>query len=109
MAFLGFELEFSDLFTPTGLHALQAGFERELELHEPELFREYKDYLLFSRPYAPPEESELLLKVAPHVQHFVGERFGVLAELAALRNATHKDDRRFRFKREIVTRRVRMK
>ena len=70
MAFLGFELEFSDLFTPTGLRALQAMFEHDLKLAEPALYQEYVDYLSFAHPYTHPEESELLLKVAPHVQEF---------------------------------------
>ncbi len=110
MPFLGFQtLEFRDLFRHEGLLQLQREFEAVLAEADRALFDAYLSYLKNDRAYPAPEESALLLKVAPHVERFLAERFHVAFEVKELNHATHKEDRRFRFKREIVTRRVRMK
>jgi NAD(P)H-flavin reductase/NADPH-dependent glutamate synthase beta subunit-like oxidoreductase len=109
MAFLGFEqLEFIDLFTHAGLARLQAWFEREVKAKDADLFAVYEDYLR-GKDLPAPEESSLLLKLAPHLETFLAARFQLESKVQDLSALTKREDRRFRFKREIVTRRVRMK
>ncbi|MCC6811679.1 MAG: FAD-dependent oxidoreductase [Deltaproteobacteria bacterium] len=109
MAFLGFEhLQFTDLFTRAGLAELQAWFERDLKQADAPLHESYVSYL-GGRAVTTPEESALLLKIAPFVERFVTARFQLGGEVHGLADKTRQEDRRFRFKREIVTRRVRMK
>ncbi len=109
MTFLGFgPLSYDDLSRSSGLSELLAWFERELGEKDAALFAAYRAYHDGAAVSAP-EESELLCRLAPHVESFVGERFAVGDALARLSARTTDEAPRFRFKREIVTRRIRLK
>ena len=109
MSFLGFgSYSFQDLFSPPKLAELLQWFESDLEAKDAALFGAYRAYH-HGATLTKPEESEFLCRVAKHVESFLGERFQVGDALASLVQRTKDEEPRFRFKREIVTRRIRLK
>src|SRR5579872_3943445 len=80
----GFGLSFADLYDAHGLQRLDARFLSRLEAAQPALAarldaaREAPDKL------AAKEESALLLELAPHLEQFVADLFGIQDEVAAL-------------------------
>ena len=109
MSFLGFaSFAYADLFSPAKLADLLSWFDRELEAKDSALFGAYRAYH-GGAAISAPEESELLCRVSKHVESFLGERFAVGDALASLVQRTKDEEPRFRFKREIVTRRIRLK
>src|SRR5688572_16912408 len=72
MPFLGFQsLEFRDLFRSDGLQALQAEFEVFVRVGDGELHAAYLAYMRDQEPISPPQESALLLRVAPFLERFL--------------------------------------
>lgn len=82
---LGFGLGFADLYARDGLARLDAAFLAFLRARAPER----ADSLAAGRAdpgaLSPRAEADLLLEIAPDFDAFVGELFGVTAELAELR------------------------
>lgn len=82
---LGFGVRFDDLYRRDGLARLDAAFvtflhEADAALH---------DQLLAARAapdkVAGKDESELIIALAPHLEDFIGELFGIRSELHALK------------------------
>jgi NADPH-dependent glutamate synthase beta subunit-like oxidoreductase/NAD(P)H-flavin reductase len=103
---LGFSLDFADLYSRDGLARLDAAFVEFLRARAPER----AEALLAAR--AAPEtlarkaEAELLLGIGGDFDAFVGELFGVEAELADLRAAQDALGPLFAAKRLFVQRRA---
>jgi NADPH-dependent glutamate synthase beta subunit-like oxidoreductase/NAD(P)H-flavin reductase len=95
--------EYADLASPTRLGDLHGFFWNEVRALDPALAAEWSA--------APAElpvlaESDLLVRLAPHVGRFVAKLFDVEAEARALAEATRAEDPLFRFKVEFVRRRA---
>jgi NADPH-dependent glutamate synthase beta subunit-like oxidoreductase/NAD(P)H-flavin reductase len=90
MQSLAFGFTFNQLYTREGVTALDARFVAHLAASD----RALHDRLLAGRadPGVLPAkaESELLLAVAPHLEDFVAELFGIQAERAALSRQHHE-------------------
>ena len=100
-----FGLSFEDLHTRDGLVRLDAEFLVRLAMHDGGLAAR----LVVARgnpcAIAAKDESALLLEVAPHLDRFIGELFGIEQELAAL-SRRHLDlGPLFEIKRQFVQRR----
>ncbi|MGH6718066.1 MAG: FAD-dependent oxidoreductase [Alphaproteobacteria bacterium] len=87
---LAFDLHFEDLYERPGLERLDALFLTRLGTTEPELLARLKAARADPGALAPKAESELVIALAPVVEHFVAELFGIGPELKALR-ARHHD------------------
>ena len=89
-----FGLGFDDLYEREGLVKLDGVFVNQLKEHAPALH----ERLLAARQNPPAAHdkagSALIIELAPHVEDFIGELFGIDAELSELRNR-HKNSRRF--------------
>ncbi|MBV8828597.1 MAG: FAD-dependent oxidoreductase [Acidobacteriaceae bacterium] len=103
---LPFGLSFQDLYSRSGLVKLDSIFLEELEKSAPEL----RERLLSAR--ANPQSvnskqaSELMIDVAPHVEDFIGELFGIGEELRQLQASHHELAPLFAVKRRFVQRKA---
>ncbi len=81
---LRFGLRFEDLYQRPGLLAIDAHFLSELRAADAGL----ADRLVSARQnpsaYDRKEQSELLVAVAPHLEDFIGDLFGIAAEVKAM-------------------------
>ena len=81
---LAFGFTFEDLYSREGLNRLDAAFCRHLggcdTALRQHLIEARKDPAALSRK----QQAELMIAIAPHVEDFVGELFGITAEVRAL-------------------------
>src|ERR1700739_2335880 len=99
-------VSFTDLYDRDGLVRLDRAFvahldERDVRLHEP----------VMTARRAPDaveglDESNLLVDLAPHLEDFLGELFGITAELRVLQARHHALTRLSSLKRRFVQRRA---
>ncbi|HEY8554696.1 MAG TPA: hypothetical protein VIL43_09185, partial [Burkholderiales bacterium] len=87
---LAFGFEFSDLYTRDGLLRLDAAFRKALEAADPALAARLEAARANPDALPPKAESELLIALAPHLEDFIGELFGIRAEIAALAARHHE-------------------
>ena len=83
---LGFGLAFADLYVRDGLVRLDQAFVRHLSEAEPTLAEALAQARVDPGVVASKAESELLIALAPHLEDFLSELFGIrdaVAELAA--------------------------
>jgi len=74
---------------------------------DPGLYDAYSQYRAArGTDLTPPQESDLLLRVAPHVGSFVAELFGIEAEVDTLRRRVRALDPVFQFRKDFVQKRV---
>jgi NADPH-dependent glutamate synthase beta subunit-like oxidoreductase/NAD(P)H-flavin reductase len=103
---LGFGIHFQDLYRRNGLIALDHAFLDFLGAADPAL----RDRLDAGRanPDALPakEESALILKIAPCLERFMTELFGIAVEVEALTRRHKEQDPLFVVKRQFVQRRA---
>jgi NADPH-dependent glutamate synthase beta subunit-like oxidoreductase/NAD(P)H-flavin reductase len=106
---LAFGLRFEDLYAREGLEALDARFLGRLREADPAA----AGRLAAARenPAALPgrDEAEILIAVAPHVDRFVAELFGIVEEWESLVESHHRLAPLFRVKRKFVQRRAMLK
>ena len=105
---LAFGLEFADLYSRDGLQRLDAAFLERLATAWPELAARL-EAARASPPAVYKDEAALLLEVAPHVDTFVGELFGVVDELAHLRHRHDELEPLYRAKWKFVKRQALLK
>ena len=106
MLALGIEgFRYEDLQRASGLARLHAAFLAQLSADDAALAAEF-EALRGGQPRKPPEESDLLIRVAEHVSRFIGKLFAVEPELGALSAKLADELKLFAFKKEFVTRRV---
>src|SRR6185295_11684995 len=101
---LGFGIEFNDLYERGGLARIDAAFLRFIGEADAAL----RDRLLGARskPPAAREESDVLIAVAPQVEDFIGQLFGIEAEARALAGRHHELAPLYSVKRLFVQRRA---
>lgn len=103
---------FADLYRPVGLARLHARFLEQLRGGDAELGKQFDSYrhaIVAGTAHGAlnaPQESDLLVRVAEHVSHFVAVLFGATPQLEQRRQELVSELRLFEFKREFVTRRV---
>jgi NADPH-dependent glutamate synthase beta subunit-like oxidoreductase/NAD(P)H-flavin reductase len=95
MTNFGYGIKFAELYQRDGLLAIDNAFVEQLKVADAQLFNR----LMAGRSNAlapcpqhlePKDHSQLLLDLAPHVEDFIGELFGIqkeIGELAAAHNA----------------------
>ena len=101
---LAFGLSFDDLYSRDGLVRLDDEFLRRLETDDLVLAERLAAARRAPSALAAKDESALLLDVAPHLDRFVGELFGIEAELDALRRRHTELAVLFELKRQFVQR-----
>jgi NADPH-dependent glutamate synthase beta subunit-like oxidoreductase/NAD(P)H-flavin reductase len=79
---LKFGLSFDDLYRREGLVRIDSAFTAHLKSTDAGLF----EHMMEARAHFPArkQQSELMVELAPHVEDFVGELFGISAEVRAL-------------------------
>ncbi|HET9149160.1 MAG TPA: pyridine nucleotide-disulfide oxidoreductase, partial [Alphaproteobacteria bacterium] len=77
-------LRFEDLYDHDGLNRLDAVFRKELAVAHAPLALQLDEARANPDALAPKDEAELLLAVAPYLEDFVGDLFGIGAEVRAL-------------------------
>ncbi len=98
-------LTFADLFSPTGLHELDARFNAALVKNDAALASRFLAWRA-GEVLAPEVESELLLQVAPRVAGFVSHLFGVETEWQKGYTEAARNEAWLRWKDEFVKRRA---
>ncbi len=103
---LKFGFSFDDFYRRDGLLRLDQVFLNELKQSDVAVH----DRLIAARssaePLAAKDESELLLALAPHLDDFIGQLFGIAAEVAALSGQHHKLAPLYSVKRLFVQRKA---
>src|SRR5262245_43253998 len=78
---------YADLYDPLRLRALAEAFHARIAERDPELHQRFVAYAA-GVEISPTDESDLLVRMAPHVGSFVSTLFGITTEAEALRDAT---------------------
>jgi NADPH-dependent glutamate synthase beta subunit-like oxidoreductase/NAD(P)H-flavin reductase len=100
-------LEFPDLFQVSGLRRLDRRFLERLEACDRSVHARLLAYRDSDERLPPLELSELLLALAPHLEEFLAQLFGIEGALAAAGAATRSHNPVMEFKRQMVLRRAR--
>jgi NADPH-dependent glutamate synthase beta subunit-like oxidoreductase/NAD(P)H-flavin reductase len=103
---LGFGLRFEDLYAPAGLLRLDHAFLNQLSTSDLNLHVQLVDARLNPQSRAAKEQSELVIALAPHVEDFLGELFGISKEVEALQAAHNAFAPLFAFKRKFIQKRA---
>jgi NADPH-dependent glutamate synthase beta subunit-like oxidoreductase/NAD(P)H-flavin reductase len=107
--------DFQELFQAQGLARLDEAFLQQLGQQAPELRERLLNYRggtgaagsQVADAWPPLAVSELLLAVAPHLESFIAELFGIGEAVAESRAATLSHDPVMQFKQELVQKRAR--
>jgi NADPH-dependent glutamate synthase beta subunit-like oxidoreductase/NAD(P)H-flavin reductase len=103
---LGFGLQFEDLYARAGLLRLDAAFLDQLLKSAPGLHVQLIDARANPRARTDKERSELIIALAPHVEDFLGELFGITNEVQALEARHNEFAPFFAFKRKFIQKRA---
>jgi NADPH-dependent glutamate synthase beta subunit-like oxidoreductase/NAD(P)H-flavin reductase len=103
---LAHDLVFEDLYRRDGLLRLDRLFLDRLKQSEPALAQRLQAARAAPDGLAPKAQSELLIELAPHLEDFVAELFGIQAEAGALAARHHELAPLFSVKRQFVQRRA---
>ncbi|MCW5979844.1 MAG: hypothetical protein KIT09_17315 [Bryobacteraceae bacterium] len=101
---LKFGLKFDDLYRREGLQVLDSRFLKYLEGLDPALLQRLAAARARPEALAAKERSELILALAPVVESFIAELFGIADELEELRSRHLEPERLFFVKRQFVQR-----
>ena len=82
---LSFGFQFEDLYTTEGLRRLDSAFLSQLAAANPELRERIEAARLAPASLAAKERSELIVGAGPYLEDFIGELFGISAELKLLK------------------------
>jgi NADPH-dependent glutamate synthase beta subunit-like oxidoreductase/NAD(P)H-flavin reductase len=97
---------YADLYSPTRLQDLYERFCLDVAAADPAFWAEWDPYRRDpDAPRSPVAESDLIVRMAPHVSRFVQQLFGVGAAAGAVRTSTQELDQLFRFKVDFVRKR----
>lgn len=100
-------LTYESLFEVDGLQKVDDAFFQHLQETDANLKETLLAYRGGSREFGDPDISELLISGARELGSFVGQLFGIKAELKTLRDETTADDPIFQFKKNYVLRKAR--
>ncbi len=103
---LRFGLAFDDLYRRDGLLRLDSAFLEQLLERSPDLHARLEAARRDPAALASKQESELIVELAPYVEDFVGQLFGIEAELAALQARHSELAPLHAVKRKFVQRRI---
>src|SRR5438552_11151647 len=103
---LGFGLSFRDLYSTAGLRRLDAVFCAWLVQADAALAARLAGARATPEALARKEESELLIALAPQLEDFLAQLFGVESEVTALQAAQHELAPLFACKRQVVQRKA---
>ena len=103
---LKFDFSFEDFYRRDGLIRLDQVFLRELAQVDAELHGKLLAARQAAEPLAAKTESELLLALAPHLDDFIGQLFGIGAEVSALSARHHSLAPLYSVKRLFVQRKA---
>ncbi|MBV6486518.1 MAG: FAD-dependent oxidoreductase [Pseudorhodoplanes sp.] len=103
---LAFGIEFSDLYSRDGLARLDTAFLDHLRASDPAVAERLSSARATPDDLGRKAESELMIALAPHVEFFIGQLFGISAELQALREEHFSKSDIFAVKRNFVQRRA---
>jgi NADPH-dependent glutamate synthase beta subunit-like oxidoreductase/NAD(P)H-flavin reductase len=106
MSEFGFGLNFQELYHREGLIKLDAAFIQQLVSADVELHNRLVAARADASTLAEKDYSQLLVDLAPQVEDFVGELFGIRAELSALAEKHHDLAPLYACKRLFVQRRA---
>ena len=81
---LAFGFAFEDLYSREGLVRLDAAFCHGLQATDAALLRQTVRGAQGPGALARKQQSELIIAIAPHVEDFIGELFGIAPEVRAL-------------------------
>jgi len=99
---LNFGFSFADLYSREGLVNLDAAFCKQLADSDANLAVRLLDARNNPQSLAAKQQSELIIEVAPHVEDFIAELFGISAELTALQERHHALAPLYALKRKFV-------
>ncbi len=103
---LGLGFVFEDLYRYEGLARLDDVFLSHLEPADPVLHRRLVDARSDPQKLSSKEASDLMIDVAPHVEDFLGEVFGIAKEIQALQARHNQLAPLMAFKRKFVQKRA---
>src|SRR5438552_7935807 len=103
---LGFGIRFEDLYNRDGLVRLDAAFLDHLASAAPHLQKQLITARTTLTPLAAKDQSDLIIAIAPHLEDFIGELFGIATELVALQARHHQSAPFFAFKRKFIQKRA---
>jgi NADPH-dependent glutamate synthase beta subunit-like oxidoreductase/NAD(P)H-flavin reductase len=103
---LGFGIEFADLYETQGLERVDAAFLKRLDAVNTGLAGQLRAARKSPASLTAKLRSELILALAPHVEEFAGELFGVTAELHALQRRHDALEALYAVKRKFVQKRA---
>jgi NADPH-dependent glutamate synthase beta subunit-like oxidoreductase/NAD(P)H-flavin reductase len=103
---LAFGFEFSELYDREGLARLDAAFMESLRNSAPDLAERVSAARAAADGLDRKPESELMVELAPHIESFVGQLFGIADALQALREDHLSKSDVFTIKRNFVQRRA---
>ncbi|MGH9647379.1 MAG: pyridine nucleotide-disulfide oxidoreductase, partial [Bryobacteraceae bacterium] len=99
---LRFGLSFEDLYKRDGLARLDQTFLEHLHSANPSLGQRLVDARSSPSALARKQQSDLIVELAPHVEDFIGELFGISADLRALQAKHHSLAPIYALKRRFV-------
>ncbi len=103
---LGFGLAFRDLYAREGLTRLDAAFLSELARADATLHARLLQARSNPAALAPKEQSDLIIALAPHVEDFLGQLFGIAREIETLQTRHNQFAPFFAFKRKFIQKRA---
>ncbi len=102
-----FGFEYKELFTDEGLSRLDREFLQGLKQTDSALENALQDYRTRGLVPVSKEQSEFLLRLAPHLEKFIARLFVLETEVAELQTQTRSHDVVMDFKKHFVLRRAR--
>ncbi|HSN22079.1 MAG TPA: pyridine nucleotide-disulfide oxidoreductase, partial [Usitatibacter sp.] len=106
---LGFGLAFEDLYETAGLARVDAQFSSRLREADADLHARWSEARAHPDALPYKAEAELLIAVAPHLDRFVAQLFGIEEPWRDLVESHHRLGPLFRVKRKFVQRRAMLK
>jgi NADPH-dependent glutamate synthase beta subunit-like oxidoreductase/NAD(P)H-flavin reductase len=103
---LRFGLQFEDLYRREGLLHVDAAFLDQLLTSDPGVHAQLLDARANPQTRTAKEQSELVIALAPHVEDFLGDLFGITNEVQALQARHNEFAPFFAFKRKFIQKRA---
>ena len=98
--------QFEDLYQREGLARLDAAFLNQLQATSIELFNRLMEGRADPVALARKDYSELVIDLAPHLEDFLGELFGIQGEVAELQARHHALAPLYAFKRKFIVKKA---
>ncbi len=106
MTMLAHGLHFADLYTIAGAERIDALFSSHLRAADAELCSRFDAARAAPDSLEPKAEAALLIAVAPHLEDFLAQLFGIAAEVQSLEATHHELAPIFAVKRQFVQRKA---